>query len=257
MGISKMLGFQVSQIQHWLNKPSANVKHISGNSLSTNIGNFERTDAFSVECWFYQTTMKSGSLVSHGTSSPLLRGWILQTWTGRNVGLSLCSDNGTANYLNARTASSIFPFNTWTHVIFTYNGNGLASGVKGYINGTARTLSVPANTLSGTIANSDPLWIGRSHPYGYFPGRIDEVVIYDRVLSASEVVQRYNSGVGTETAFGSTYLHYHLNESVGNIAIDSSDNLVHGTLQNNPIRNTGKLGNCIYLNGSSQYIEIL
>ena len=178
MVLSKMVGVPMGNINNWISKSKHTLQNISGLGLPTDTGNFERTDKFSVECWFYQTTMRSGSLVSHGTSSPLLRGWILQTWTGRNVGLSLCSDNGAANYLNARTASAIFPFNTWTHVVFTYDGSSLANGVKGYINGTSRTLSVPANTLTGSIVNSEPMWIGRSYPYGYFPGRIDEVVVY-------------------------------------------------------------------------------
>jgi len=218
------------------------------------IGNFERTEAFSVEVWFYQTSMKTGSLVSHGSDSPLLRGWICQSWTGRNLGISLCSDNN-GNYLNVRTASGIFSFNTWTHVVFTYNGTSLANGVKCYVNNSSKSLSVVGNTLTGTIVNSEKLWIGRSYPYGYFPGRIDEVVIYKRVLSASEVSQRYNGGNGTETLFGDAYLHYHLNESSGDVVTDSSGNARHAKTYGSPSWVSGKLNNCLQLNGSSQYIS--
>jgi len=227
------------------------ISYPAGNPL----GNFERTDSFSVELWFYQTTMKSGSLVGHMGPSPLLRGWLCQSWTGRNLGLSLCSDNGGPNYLNVRTASSIFPFNTWTHAVFTYNGTSLPTGVKIYVNGTSRTLSTVGNSLTGTILNSEPVWIGYSHPYGGFPGRIDEVVIYDRVLAAAEVTQRYNAGVGTETLFGTAYLQYHLNESSGTVVPDSSGNLRHGVTVGSPSWIAGKINNCLQLNGSSQYVQ--
>jgi hypothetical protein len=97
--------------------------------------------------------------------------------------------------------------------------------------------------------------MGNSYPYGGFPGRIDEVVIYDRVLAASEVTQRYNAGVGTETLFGTAYLQYHLNESSGTVVNDSSGNLRNGITVGNPPWIAGKINGCLQLNGSSQYVR--
>jgi hypothetical protein len=220
------------------------------------IGNFERNVPFSVECWFYQTSMKACGLVNHMGPSPLLRGWLLQTWTGRNIGLSLCSDNGANNFINCRTASGIFAFNTWVHIIFTYNGSSLASGIKGYVNGAVKTLSVVGDNLTATIQNSEKLRIGTSYGAGNLPGRIDEVIIYPRVLTASEVAQRYAAGAGTETLFGPAYLQYHLNEATGIAVSDSSGNMRHGQTVNSPAWIAGKLNNCLQLDGSTQSIEV-
>jgi hypothetical protein len=77
----------------------------------------------------------------------------------------------------------------WTHVACTYNG----ANIRLYINGTQR----------GTIARTGPIldeagvgWlIGARTPASpaiFMSGRLDEVRIYDRALSATDVVQLVN-----------------------------------------------------------------
>ena len=86
--------------------------------------------------------------------------------------------------------SSALAINTWTHLAETYDG----SAVRLYINGVLASSS-PA---TGAIATStSPLQIGGDSIYGqYFAGLIDEVRIYDRALSASEILADMNSPVG-------------------------------------------------------------
>ena len=54
-----------------------------------------------------------------------------------------------------------------------------------YVNGS----QVASKAATGLIQNnSNPLRIGGNVPYGqYFQGRIDEVRVYDRALSAAEI----------------------------------------------------------------------
>jgi hypothetical protein len=72
--------------------------------------------------------------------------------------------------------------NTWTHLAGTYDGATL----RLYVNG----VQVAILAWTGTIATSaNPLQIGGDSIYGqYFQGQIDEVRIYNRALSASEVL---------------------------------------------------------------------
>jgi glucose/arabinose dehydrogenase/fibronectin type 3 domain-containing protein len=81
-------------------------------------------------------------------------------------------------YTAGPTAS---PLNTWTNVALTYDGTAL----RLYVNGT----QVASRPGSGAIdTTSHPLWIGGNSPYGeYFTGLIDEVRVYDRALSESEI----------------------------------------------------------------------
>jgi hypothetical protein len=220
------------------------------------VGNFERTDSFSIEMWFYQTTAKTATLMGHMIDAPTRRGWEVNVWSGRNIGMLLCHDESTGNFLNVRTGLGQYPMNTWNHVVFTYNGGSALSGIKCYINGAVKTLSqIGSYAVSGTIKNNAKFWIGHNNTYPFFPGRVDEAVVYDRVLSASEITQRYNSGNGTETLINPAYLHYHFNEIDGDAVVDSTTFHRNGKLINGPGRIAGKLNDCVSLNGSSQYIE--
>ena len=73
------------------------------------------------------------------------------------------------------------PANQWTHVAGTYNGSTL----RLYVNGT----QVASQARTGNFqVTGTPLRIG-GNTYGgeFFPGRIDEVRIYNRALSAAEI----------------------------------------------------------------------
>ena len=77
--------------------------------------------------------------------------------------------------------STALPLNTWTHLALTYDGTTL----RLYQGGT----QIGSRAVTGTIATSSlPLRIGGNAIWGeYFAGRIDEVTVYNRALSASEI----------------------------------------------------------------------
>jgi len=105
------------------------------------------------------------------------------------------------SYLKTRTTSPI-SLSTLTHIVVTYDGTSSYSSFKYYINGTSNTTVGVNNTLG---ANDTPnpsaynLNIGR-RPSGnyYFSGIIDELAIFDRVLTPTEITQLYNSGAGKQ-----------------------------------------------------------
>jgi len=78
-----------------------------------------------------------------------------------------------------------FPLNTWRYVVATYDG----SFMRVYLDGI---FSV-SQAASGSIAtNTFPLSIGRQERAGsFFAGLIDDVRIYSRALTASEIQTLY------------------------------------------------------------------
>jgi hypothetical protein len=91
---------------------------------------------------------------------------------GATIGGSCCP--------SARQSSPL-ALNTWTHLALTYDG----SAVRLYRNGTLVSTTGASGQISPT---SLPLRIGGDAVYGEFvQGRIDEVRIYDRALSPSEI----------------------------------------------------------------------
>jgi hypothetical protein len=81
----------------------------------------------------------------------------------------------------AVSGTSRLPLSTWTHLAGTYDGSTL----RLYVNGN----QVAAQTVSAAIRTSTaPLRIGGNSIFGqFFRGRIDEVRIYNRALTPSEV----------------------------------------------------------------------
>ena len=73
------------------------------------------------------------------------------------------------------------PLNTWSHLAGTYDGTTL----RLYVNGTQVTSTVVTGSI---FSSTGPLRIGGNSVWGeYFRGRIDEVRIYNRALSAPEI----------------------------------------------------------------------
>ncbi len=114
--------------------------------------------------------------------------------------LALIVENRAENrYAHWRTLSTLSS-NRWYHVAGTWqNLNGDNTDAKIYIDGVEQAIEMSLNNgYSSTFLpgyTSEPLYIGRDgQPSGRFVGLIDEIDIYDRVLSASEIQSIFNAG---------------------------------------------------------------
>ena len=85
--------------------------------------------------------------------------------------------------------TGLLAVNTWSHLAATYDGTTL----RMYVNGVLAS----SKAVSGAIKTSTGvLRIGGNSIWGeYFSGLIDEVRIYNRALSASEIVNDMNTAV--------------------------------------------------------------
>lgn len=84
------------------------------------------------------------------------------------------------------------PIGAWTYVAGTYDGTSL----KLYINGK----QVGCIAISGEInAHAEALRIGGDPAGDYFKGMIDEVSIYNKALTATEILSRYQAVTQPDT----------------------------------------------------------
>ncbi len=93
------------------------------------------------------------------------------------------------NAYSGAPAGTGLPLNTWSHIASTYDGTTL----RLYVNGT----QVASKGVEGAMTpTTSPLRIGGNAIWGeYFAGQIDEVRIYNRALSATEIQGDQNAPV--------------------------------------------------------------
>lgn len=156
---------------------------------------FERTDKFSASAWVKAAASSSEmSIVSKEDPLLVSRGWAFYANSSGGARVFLTS-TWPSNALSKRSSVAIND-DHWHHAAFTYDGNG-ASGLNIYIDGVLSNGTLPQNTLSGSILSGEPLLIGAIPGGGGalpMKGLIDDVRVYNRVLSADEIKRLYKIG---------------------------------------------------------------
>ena|GEM_PF-6301192 len=153
-----------------------------GNDASLDI-----TDTITIEVW---VKASSDSGIATGSRARIVnkfqapaKGYILDIADDSGVEAFRVGISGT--YVKSPNALST----SWTHVVAVYDG----SNVILYENGTA--VGSTAKTGAITLANAN-LVLGKDSlsSHYYFNGLIDEVAIYNRSLSAEEILDHYKRG---------------------------------------------------------------
>jgi len=97
------------------------------------------------------------------------------------------------------------PLTAWTHIVFTHDLSTATNDPIIYINGASQTLT-ESSTPAGAVGSEtgDEFVIGNAHyagnEYGSaLDGKLKDVRVYDRILSAAEVTALYNSGTPDAT----------------------------------------------------------
>jgi len=167
------------------------------------IANFERTDPWSLVCWF-KSSGALGGIVSKRGATPTFTGWELNN-SGGQIRFNLTNNNAVANRLQVLTSSGGFNDGDWHHIVVTYDGSSTPGGIIMYIDGSSEALDTDFNALTGNIANSTSANIGaRNSGDNLWDGLLDEVAIYDVELSAAEAGIIYNSGIARDLSKLST-----------------------------------------------------
>ena len=81
------------------------------------------------------------------------------------------------------------PRSGYGYVTITYDGAGKASGVKLYWDGELQVTKITRDNLSGPLRTTRPLAVGNKKRGRAFSGELDDLRLYDRVLSTEELEQ--------------------------------------------------------------------
>ncbi|MDP3003943.1 MAG: LamG domain-containing protein, partial [Candidatus Azambacteria bacterium] len=144
--------------------------------------------AFTLQAWVYKTATKDARIVyknnAGNTGHPVFG---LASGGTDQIRCRLRISDSSGTDFSASTIS----LNTWTFVACTYDG----SNVRVYKNGAEVDFVAETGTLAAT---NDVVVIGQNETGTsvdrHWPGLIDEVRVYNRALSASEILELYRVG---------------------------------------------------------------
>lgn len=150
-------------------------------------------------------------------------------------GLSFFVFDGQDSYA-ASPANGIIYDGEWHHLVGTYDGNA----VRLYVDGAEIGEGTPASFPIGyNLSYSNDLFIGAGNDQLNFAGLIDDVSIFSRALTASEVQSRYTGEAGGNDSSPGVYVNLQTHAASGILGgVYNIDNVV-GTSGNDILVGNG------------------
>lgn len=196
----RMYNFEPNPINNFSSAVFSNGTNFDGVNDYVDVGNrasLNITNAITISTWIYALS---------GTTQQGIISKRVSASTPLNYQLSIEAD-GTFTFYPTPSAISTTTTgytNQWIHLAATYDG----ATKKIFLNGVEKAAAAQTGAMS--TSGAQLLNIGRKvgYPTLVFNGSIDEVRIYNRSLSADEILAQYNAGYGryiqnfTQTGIG-------------------------------------------------------
>ena len=139
------------------------------------------TSAFSLSYWFYATdkTNSNDSIFFGSTVGAGGDGFKIAKTTGGNFYIR-------SNAVSvANVVTPTYVDGNWHHVVVNYDGVNVSS----YVDGIAE---LAPTAFSPTPITDNGISIAQNRGTGFYPGGLDDIRLYNRVLSTGEITRLYN-----------------------------------------------------------------
>ncbi len=171
------------------------VRFSGENSITLPLGNFDRSEPFSLSLWINTPDVKDRAVIIHRSmawTDAGSRGYqiliedgklsvaLVHFWPGNAIGIQ---------------AQKPLALNQWVQVTVTYDGSSRASGLCLYVNGRREPIDIVRDHLTKSIrgGGNDHLTVGqRFRDRGFKNGSVDEIKVFDRALTPLEVAQLHD-----------------------------------------------------------------
>ena len=205
-----------------------------------------------IDSWVYPSSLGHGRTIFQKRSSSNIGGYVFET-----AGQPFAADNSLqfvimiGGVYHSLGTGSVLTTNTWQHVAATYDGATMRIFVDG--------IEVANMPQTGTIdATTDPVVIGRNvvNPSSAWQGMIDEVELFNRALSASEIQAIYNAGSAGKCrsctpAPANMVGWYSGNGNSNDLSATANNAMPHGGAS----FGRGKVGEAFDLNGIDAFVQ--
>jgi len=175
----------------------------SNDYVNTNISTtvMDTPNTFSISMWIKPNSSSDWNDVLVGQSVGTTdQGMVL--WLNSLKPTLYLEGSGGGSTVGLYSSGNAISSGAWNHVVITVVGQSSrasdATGINIYLNGTSQTISTSgSNGTVGTMGVNSNMFLASKHgTTGFFDGLMDEVSIWNRVLTQAEVTRLYNSGNG-------------------------------------------------------------
>ncbi len=170
--------------------------------VQTPVGNFRRSEPFTVSLWLKAASRYERAVVFHRSQAwtdAASRGYELLVLDGHLQWSLIHFWPGDA--VSVRSAEPL-PVGEWVHVTVSNDGSSKASGLKIFVNGHPVATEVVRDSLTREITGGggDTIRIGeRMRDHGFKDGLVDDFRVFDRRLSNLEVRDLFQPDTIRET----------------------------------------------------------
>ncbi len=209
------------------------------------IGNldFGPTPAISWGGWVKSSTSATQMIAGKKESTILTQAGYLAYLN--SSGFASCKLGDTTGDAVANATNAIND-GTWHHVFCVSDGNTLWT----FEDGVPVASNDATPYTAGTLNNTQDFRVGTTGSgTNDLAGDVDEVRVYNRTFTPSEVADLYQWAPGPVG-------YWNFDEGTGITAYDKTGNGDHGTLQDNASWSNGKFGKAIDLDGTDDYVSV-
>ena len=215
-------------------------------NFGTTTANFDKTDPYTFSIWIKASSNAANQYVI-SKQIPNYLGYVLLLDSTMKIGAVLSHNSNARIYF---VSNSAIPSNEWVHLVWTYNGNGLASGMSVYVNSAPFAITTVDDNLTSSPTNSGQLNIsGRNGSFHReVNGELSNFSIFDTELSSTQITTLYNNGAPGDISSLSPTNWYKLDASAVYNSTStewSVDNNVYPSVYQSSLD----------FNGSSNYID--
>ena len=240
--------------------------YIDAGDPSSGIFDFGASTNFTISAWI-NSTAADGAIIGK------INAGVTGGYNFRVIGNQLSISLSAAGTCNVR--SSIDPTTgTWKHVTVVVNRNAscTTSDLVLYIDGvrdTGAAVDTDTGNANANVSTAELFLIGAIKESGtiqnFATGQIDEVRVYNRALSATEI---YNLYKGSKAAVVNKTNKTRISNGLvghwtfdgrdiyGTTALDSTSNKNNGTLTGAPAPTLGQIGQALDFDGVDDYVQM-
>lgn len=216
----------------------------------SNASKFNVTTGLTISAWVYlNNSSTEKAIVAKWAGTQTQDQFILMTNSSNKVLFAVGTPSASANGI---TSNGTLTSSNWHHLVATWDNTGTH---KIYINGALDKTSTLNNFTTINSTASLPLFIGKSGD-NFAPrlmnGSVDDVLLYNRALSLSEIQQIYNE---TNPIVGGLVSHYPFDLMTSGSEDMINYNSVTGSIFYTTDRN-GNTNSALNIDATSSYLNL-